>query len=366
MARITRAGGLIWLENEPVGRAACLYLYNCNRPESYTRYEQALADAELLRLVSSPFHGTRPEEMFAMVENDRIPLDLFLTELQAACSLDYLHLDTSTTCQAFEKRLAAISERHPNDAAVRLVPVIAEAFERARRDDWVVDAIGMREPTRCEIHTVAQRFADAYRAVQATRDKVARQRAEARLYGAALQAKLRRAEDGKAESNEVFRRQPKAVNGCWLDTEGRSGAAFIGMRAQLPDVHAPANEAHVQALFGPLGWATVTEQFGAISLTNLGDSARVPAPDAARAILLMRLYTVPLSDAPYTISIRQGNRLVTEALVAQAESRLLRGLVHAGDGDIFVEHFDMRGRPLAIERNLRVSVLQMLSLAADG
>ena len=116
-----------------------------------------------------------------MVENDRIPLDLFLTELQAACSLDYLHLDTSTTCQAFEKRLAAISERHPNDAAVRLVPVIAEAFERARRDDWVADAIGMREPTRCEIHTVAQRFADAYRAVQATRDKVARQRAEARL-----------------------------------------------------------------------------------------------------------------------------------------------------------------------------------------
>ena len=140
----------------------------------------------------------------------------------------------------------------------------------------------------------------------------------------------------------------------------------MGMRAQLPDVHAPANEAHVQALFGPLGWTTVTEQFGAISLTNLGDSARVPAPDAARAILLMRLYTVPLSDAPYTISIRQGNRLVTEALVAQAESRLLRGLVHAGDGDIFVVHFDMRGRPLAIERNLRVSVLQMLSLAADG
>lgn len=366
MARITRAGGLIWLENEPVGRAACLYLYNCNRPESYSRYEQALADAELLRLVSSPFHGTRPEEMFAMVENDRIPLDLFLTELQAAGTLDYLHLEIGTTCQAMERRLAAISDKHPNDAAVHLVPVIAEAFERARRDDWVADAMGMREPTLCEIHTVAQRFADAYRAVQAARDAVARQRAQARLYGAALQARLRRGEDGKAGSNEVFRRHPESVNGCWLDTEGRSGAAFLGMRAQFPDVYAPANEAQVQALFGPLGWTTVTEQFGAISLTNLGDSVCLPAPAAARAILLMRLYTVPLADAPYRISIRQGNRLVTQALVAQAESRLLRGLVYAGDGDIVVEHFDGRGRPLTIERNLRISVLQMLSLAADS
>lgn len=365
MARITRPNGLIWLENEPVGRAACLYLFNSNRPESYSRYEQALADNGLLRMLSSPFHGTRPEEMFAMVENDRIPLDLFLTEMQSAGSLDYLHLEMSTTAQALEKSLAAICDKHPNDAAVRLLPLIAEAVGRARREDWVAEAMGMREPTLCEMHTLAQRFADAYHGVRNAADNVSRERAQARLYGAALQAKLRRSEVGTPERDSVFRRQPKLVNDCWLDTEGPAGAAFMGMRAQFPDVYSPASQAQVQALFAPLGWTTVKEDFGAISLTNLGGSARLPPPDAAGAILLIRLYTVPLADAPYKISIRQGNRMVTEVLVAQAESRLLRGLVYAGDGEIYVEHYDLRGRPLAIEWNLRISVLQMLSLA-DG
>ena len=363
MARITRPGGLLWLENEPVGRAACLYLFNSNRPESYSRYEQALVDHELLRLLSSPFHGTRPEEMFAMVENDRIPLDLYLAEFQAAGTLDYLHLETGTTCQGMEARMAAICDRHPGDAIVRLTGLLLEAVERARSKDWVSDALGFREPTLCEIYTLAQRFADAHRALKAAGDRVARERATARLYGAALQAKVRRGGNA-AESSEVFRRELVLVGDCWLDTHGPSGAAFLGMRAQFPDVYAPANQDQVQALFGELGWTTVTEEFGAISLTNLAGRGRLPAPDAAGAILLMRVYTVPLADAPYKISIRQGTRLVTEVIVAQAESRLLRGLVYANAGEIFIEHFDMRGRPLDIEWNLRVSVLQMLSLAA--
>ena len=76
------------------------------------------------------------------------------------------------------------------------------------------------------------------------------------------------------------------------------------------------------------GWTTVTEDFGAISLTNLGGSARLPPPDAAGAILLIRLYTVPLADAPYKISIRQGNRMVTEV-----QARLyLRAQLSAADG----------------------------------
>ena len=65
-------------------------------------------------------------------------------------------------------------------------------------------------------------------------------------------------------------------------------------------------------------------------------------------------------DMPEAIDLTVG----IIALVAQAESRLLRGLVYANAGEIFIEHFDMRGRPLGIEWNLRVSVLQMLSLAA--
>lgn len=367
MARVTRNDGLIWLENEPVGRSACLYLFNSNRPESYTAYESALVEAGMLRLVSSPFHGTRPEEMFAMVENDRIPLDLYLAEFERAGHTDYLHLEMGTTCQDIEKRLLSICEQRPEAAVEKLTQLFSEALEHARRDDWVARALGFREPTRCELITLAGRVVEGARAMRAESDPKLRERARARLFGAALQAKIRRRGDaGSTQPGSVFRRQPVEVNGCWLDTGGPAGAAFLGMRAQFPDVFDPAAQAQTLALFAEHGWTTVTEEFGAISLTNLGGSASLPQPTAPNgAILLMRLYTVPRSDGPYLISIRQGHRMVTSALVAQAESRLLRGLVHAGAGEIYLEHFDLRGRPLAIEWNLRVSVLQMLSLA-DG
>ena len=364
MARVLRHDGLMWLENEPVGRAACLYSFNSNRPESYGSYERALATVGLLRFVSSPFHGTRPEEMFAMVENDRIPLDIFLTEFARAGVTDYLHLEMGTTCQDVEKRMAAICEQAPNEAAARIATLLGEAVEQIRQHDWVADALGFREPTQCELVALALRFADSHRSLKAQSDATARKHASARLYGAALQAKVRR-QVGAATTvaSAPLRRDLTQVNGCWLDTNGPSGAAFMGMRAQFPDIYDPARQREVQALFGELGWTTVTEDFDAISLTNLGGSARLPAPQAA-SILLLRLYTVPLADRPYRISIRQGNRQATEALVAQAESRLLRGLVYPDAGEIVVEHYDLRGQPLVIEWNLRVSVLQMLSLAA--
>ena len=363
MARVTRPGGLLWLENEPVGRAACLYLYNSNRPESYSRRERQLAASGLLRFVSSPFPGTRPEELFAMVENDRIPLDVFLTEFERAGSLEHLHLEMGATAQEVEARLRALCEHRPDDAVVRVAAVLWEAAEQACTDDWVADALGFREPTLCDIFTVAQRFVDAHRAIGNSAGSHERERARARLYGAALQARIRRG--GRADpATTPFRRMPTCVDGCWLDTGGPSGAAFLGMRAQLPDVSAPVHESDVRTMFGDLGWTTVTEESGAISLTNLSRSARLPQPAAEASILLVRVYTVPMMDAPYRISIRQGDRPVTEVVVAQAESHLLRGLVYADGGAIVIEHFDQRGRPLSIEGNLRVSVLQLLSLAA--
>jgi hypothetical protein len=89
-------------------------------------------------------------------------------------------------------------------------------------------------------------------------------------------------------------------------------------------------------------------------------------PDRQRGkptLLLVRVYTVPQADGLYGISIRQAHRIVAEALVAQAKSRLLRGFVYPDTGEIIVEHFDLQVRPLRIRQNLRISVLQMLSFA---
>lgn len=360
MARVVRPGGLIWLENEPVGREACFYKFNSNRPESYTALEQRLADLDLIRLLSSPFPGTRPEEMFCMVENDRIPLDLYLTEFAAAGDTEWLRLETGTTIQAPEKRLLQVLRGDADETTDAVARLLFELLGAAKVDDPVASALGFALPTEAEIRTLARRIALALVARHKESSNAAR-RADARCFGAALQARIRRNQSAVIDGR-CFRRQPLKERDCWLDTTGPSGAAFLGMLPQFPDVHDPAAEAQVRECFDPAHWGIVREAFGANSLYNLGSTARLPALTIAPgAVMLLRLYTVPHPDGPYVLRVRQGHRVVAEGLVAQAESRLLRGLVYADGGEIWVEHADLDGKPFEIAHNLRIGVAQYIA-----
>lgn len=364
MARVARPGGLIWLDNEPVGREACFYRFNSNRPESYTAFEQRLAELDLIRLLSSPFHGTRPEEMFCMVENDRIPLDLYLAEFEKAGTTEVLHLETGTTIREPERLLLRAARGQPDESTAALTQVLIGQIAAARMDDPVAAALGFDLPTEVEIRTLARRIA----LVLAHRQQLSgleQHRADVRCFGAALQARIRRSGEGKA-SDQPFRRQTLEVNGCQLDTGGPSGAAFLGMRPQLPDTHDPAQETQVREAFDPAYWGIIREAFGANSLYNLQANAPLPALTVAKGgVMLLRLYTVPRAEGPYVLRIRQGHRVVAEGIVALAESRLLRGLIYADGGEIWVEHYDLDGRPVEIANNLRISVAQYIGTQAD-
>ncbi len=362
LARVVRPGGLIWLDNEPVGREACFYRFNSNRPESYTAFEQRLAELDLTRLISSPFAGTRPEELFCMVENDRIPLDLYLGEFDAAGKTELLHLETGTTIQRLERQLLQAAQGRIDDSTAALTKILLEKVEAARTDDDIADALGFGLPTEGEVRTLARRIAMLL-AQRQQQSGIEQHRTDVRCFGAALQARIRRGGNA-ACSEQAFRRQTSEVDGCWLDTAGPSGAAFLSMRPQLPDTHDVAQEAQVRAAFDPAYWGIVREAFGANSLYNLGASAQLPPLTIADGgVLLLRLYTVPRAEGPYVLRVRQGHRVVAEGIVALAESRLLRGLIYADGGEIWIEHSDLDGRPIDIANNLRISVAQYIGVA---
>lgn len=358
LLRVVRPGGLLWLENEPVGREACFYQFNCNRPESYTDFERRLAEHDLIRTVSSPFPGTRPEEMFCMVENDRIPLDLYLDVLQAGGSFESLTLETGSTIGAPESELIRLhgrgSSRSARIEAVRAA--LTHLLAQAGAPDPMARVLGFGLPAAAEIYRVARRLVLALDDAEAP--EVHRL---ARAFGAALRGGVRRRMDAPS-STAPLRRALQEVEGCWIDVDGPEGAAFLSMRALWPDIHDPAQQAKVLAIYDPAHWGVVTESFGSNSLYNL--TAAAPLPDLREtesAILLMRVYTVPDPRGPYVLRIQQGQRLVTEGIVAQAESRLLRGLIHRDGGPIQLVHTDLDGRPLEIAHNLRISVLQYIA-----
>lgn len=360
LLRVLRPGGLLWLDNEPVGREACFYQFNSNRPESYTEFETRLAERDLSRLLSSPFPGTRPEEMFCMVENDRIPLDLYLSTLTDGGRIESLTLATSSTIAAPERRLIEAARRATGQAArvAALRRELHALLDPVGAPDAIAQVLGFTLPTAADVLRVARRVAHELADVEAPDEHRL-----ARTFGAALQARVRRRADAPAGQTPL-KRPLRQVEDCWIDVAGESGAAFLGMRALLPDVHDPAQRDRVTAAFDPAHWGLVEESFGAHSLYNLAATATLPAlANLSSAILLMRVYTVPDRRGPYLLRIRQGHRVVAEGLVAQAESRLLRGLIHGDGGAIVLEHTDLDGRALDIAHNLRIGVLQYVAAA---
>src|SRR5262249_10519167 len=136
---------------------------------------------------------------------------------------------------------------------------------------------------------------------------------------------------------------------CLIEREPRSPAALLALRPLLPDVHRPEQEDAVRAYLPATDWGLVREPFGANSLFNRSPRACVPLrlPDGA-ALLAIRAYTVPDRRGPYRIVLRQDARLLAEAVVAQAETRLFKAVVYAGQGDVELAHYDLVGRPLEL------------------
>ena len=359
MLRVLRPGGVLQLQNEPVGREFCAYAFNSNRAESFTNLEQAVDQAGLMRTVSSPFFGTRPEEMFQMVENDCIPLDLYLHELSQGAHIDELELRTDNTIGDLEKRMLGWVEKDPSTATARVAQHLIDLCRNLPTDDPAANAMGFRGLYANECWTLAGRLQRGGLSMTTTHDRGERERIRARLFGAALRARIVR-ESGTAAAGGALRRTLFEVDGVGLDVQGAGGAAYLGLTAELPDVTPREQAEAVLARHQAAGWGVIEESFGGNSLYNLGSTAELPIPEATVAILLMRVYTVPQSQ-PYRIVLRQQGRIIAAAVVAQAESRLLRGLVYRDGGPILIEHQCLDGRPLDIAGNLRVTVLQLLA-----
>jgi len=364
MLRVLRPGGVLQLQNEPVGREFCAYAFNSNRAEDFTALEQALERAGLMRTVSSPFFGTRPEEMFQMVENDRIPLDLYLHELSQGARIDELELLTHNTIGDLEERVLDWVEKDAHNGTARVAQHLIALCADLPSDDHAANAMGFRGLHANECWTLAGRLQRGALAMDMARDEEERDRARVRLFGAALRARMVR-ESGAATTAGPLRRSLTEVDGVGLDVGGAGGATYLGLMAELPDV-TPRDQADaVLDRYQGAGWGVIEESFGGNSLYNLGATAQLPCPEAPAAILLLRVYTVPRPQ-PYRLVLHQQGRVVAAVVVAQAESRLLRGLVYRDAGPVHLEHQGLDGRPINIEGNLRVTVLQLLAAAPSS
>lgn len=360
LLRVTRPGGLLHLQNEPVGRLCCLYQWRGNRTPG-TPFEQALEEAGMLRTVSAPFGGTRDEELFGMIENDRIPLGIYERAFAAGGEVLALHLEPGAQLGPFERELLAL----PRDAA--LERRVGEAMLARLRGPAALFGerdvlLGLSVPRREEVWRLAYAVADALRALPAE-DDPAHRPALARLFGAALTATIRRGGAPAPRPAALFRGAPPPLeDGVHVAPVAPGGSRLRPAAGTLPAVP-DAPEAALDAVFPRADWLPHLEASGQRTLLNLRGRAtiRLPRRDAP-ALMLLRFFAYA-KERPYVLDFSCAGRTLCRNLVVLNESQMARFLVPAGDAPLEVTFLDTDGQAVEDHVSLRLGVAEMLPLS---
>ncbi len=401
--RVTAPGGIVIVHDEPVRRICCFYAFRSNRSDAFTPFETYLDGHGLLPTISSPFWGSRPEELFGMTENDRIPLDLFRTEFTRHGTIEELHLTNTQQVGDFEHRILALEER--GDALQGAVfDLLADAVDDARPHLGALEhLLGYELPTVGEVHAVARAVASTLSSIRrpdgASLDDDAppSDRVLADLFGASVSAVVRRAPVALTDTTDAAPSAPSApserrrrlrwvrssrtsrrpvaatppdrfrrpmterAGGLWTEADGSHSGAGRLTATLLPDVFRPEHRDRLATWFPPEDWLVNDEANGAISLVNLNARSRVQLGlRDSDTVLLFRYYAVVGDGQPFRVRVSAGDRVLGDQLVALQETRLLRAELPSAEPEIVVEILDLDGHLVTPGWQLRVSVFQLV------
>lgn len=358
LMRVLKPGGLLVVANEPCARALCFHAFASNRPESMTPFESALNAAGLLPTLSSPFWGARPEHLFGMVENDRIPLSLYTETFAQEGGVLERTLAMHSLIGPFERSLMetqAKGARLRSEIRALLRSAVARATSLYGETERL---LGYRLPTECEIHALAQR---AGLLLEQRRKFANDDEWQAELFGAALSAVVRKRGTGLSPATEPFRRDMHIEPDGLVRERSDSSTAAAGLaQPLLPDIHACDDGAELEAWFPKQDWQWVhTDNKNLVNLKP--ESVIEVAPRAERTLLLVRYFAVIDNSVPYWVRFWAGGKLLDEQMIVLNESRLVRAWLPEGTAEIMVELETVDRTPIDAPWRIRIGVFQMFS-----
>lgn len=355
--RSLRPGGVLQLENEPIGRALSFYGFRSNRRERFTPFEAELARRGSLFTFASPFPGSRPEILFGMIENDRIPLDLVVDTLSGEGRVASLQLRPQRG--EFERLILDLprdSDLEGSLANFLLAEVLAVRPLLTKRDRL----LGAKLPGADEVWRLSYQTAPRLRQLPDL-DSPERENHIANLFGAALRATVIKHGDG-VPAVEMFRRPLPKESQVYNDLPTLPGLRLLLTEQPIPAIES-SDLAALREVYPANDWEPCQEQNGICSMLNLQPRSRIVLPQLHNsAMLLLRFYAVQAAE-PYRASLLlpSGNEL-SSVLVAQSESFLLRELVPQNCATLSIEVKTLEGHPLDLPRHIRLSVGRLIPI----
>jgi ubiquinone/menaquinone biosynthesis C-methylase UbiE len=333
MMRVTAPGGLLFLENEPTARRLCFHKFRSNRPEGFTPLEKRLAQMELLRTVAEPYPGSRPEQLFNMIENQTMPLPEILGILAEAGELEMLELSPEQCLGSRERHWLTWRGLDPVSVERNLLADLREGLREAGAVYSAVDrGQGFSLPNEGEVEALARTVAPELAALPANPGAPEYRYGLSCLFSAPLRAVWRRAPAPEAA------RAREAVPQVWPQADGiyetypQAAQELLAQPSGLPDIQR-AVPADLAPWFSEEQWQRVKSPEGIISLTNRRPDAqvRLPALAAPRALAVLRIFGGVIPGGFYELQIRCGEDLIFTHRFYASESVLAAVPLAQGD-----------------------------------
>jgi SAM-dependent methyltransferase len=358
--RVVRPSGIVHLENEPVGRLFCFYQYRGNRQECLTPFEAAVNERGLTWTLSSPYPGSRQEEIFGMIENDRIPLSIFLDTF--ATNGVTIDIDINSVLMGdFEHSLLQLP-RDQNLASAIAATLEAHFAELATKLSVRDVLMGFSVPRKETIWLLSYRAAQAIKLLSPP-DTSEYQKQIASLFGAPLKASVKKIEAG-FEEVEMFKRSVTQDQGVYLDVPPLTGVVLNLTDRRLPDINT-ALPHKLETIYPPTEWINYKEASGLVSLLNRSASASIILPDLPHGGLMLIRFYAAAKESPYIVRFSIPDRTLDAQVICQSESRLARFIVPAGAVTVTMAMIGLDQEPIEDHASIHLSIARVVPIEAN-
>ncbi len=306
MLRVIVPGGLLYLENEPCLREFCFYKFRTNRIEQFRPVETMLKDDGLIQTVAEPYLGSRPEELFGMVENQTMPLDEILDILLKSGDIVKKVLRSEGCMSELEHEI--VDMRHKGKKAVQshisdvLMAGVKNAGSLLGESEI---ALGYALPDKNEIISMAESVAEKIAELGTDESTEIFKGGLARLFGAAVTILLEK--HGKVPENlpsPDLRYDCGERDGVVIAYPDSVEAVLNRIEDVLPDIQIGA-EHDIKKTYPTDDWVISVNDNGIRTLSPLVNGSRIlcgEVPGAKSLQILVRVYA-HFEDAPYRVHL---------------------------------------------------------------
>lgn len=329
LMRVVTPGGLLILQCEPLKREFCLYNFETNRPGEFRPIEAELDRLEILRTIAQPYYGSRPESLFGMIENQKMPINTIIDIIEERGEIEYLEIDTNICMSSFEKDVLS-SGRDKSEVEKYIINELSKrASAAAQLMDDIDHSLGIRMPGHSDIEQLAHHVAPMLAGLPEP-DSPGYMAALASIFGGAVTITARIGEHSSQDAEPRYpvycKSKRKGVDIAFPPSVSEILEITEDLLPDIQDATASMLEKYFPPSEWQVGWIEGSDTKYLSLVGQVGKIVLQTDTLNASYIILMRVWADP-SRFPFRVLLYANEEEVAGFDVYQTESFLLKAFI---------------------------------------